>query len=80
MVLTPQGRDGHMLCGRGSGEGLSRGKQGVGNSLLIPERDKGWPREKEGAPLSPQTWNKTRKEMAENTFFSPSFLVEKKAR
>ena len=41
---------------------------------------KGERREKEGASLSPQTWKEARKEMAESTFFSPIFLVEKKVR
>ncbi len=53
-----------MLFAEGFGKGISRGNQGVGNSLLIPERDKERAKGRgEGSFLAHQILQKAREEI-----------------
>jgi len=53
-----------MLFAEGLGKRVSRGNQGVGNSLLIPERDKERAKERgEGNFLTHQTLQKAREKI-----------------
>jgi len=63
----------------GFGKRVSRGSQGVGNSLLIPQRDKERPRgEGKGVSLPTRDGKGPGKDWRKARFFLLLFLIKKK--
>jgi hypothetical protein len=69
---------GIVLFAAGFGQSVSRGSQGVGDSLLIPERDKERPRgEGRGISLPTIDGRSSGKRLAKSTLLFATFLLKK---
>ena len=68
-----------MLFAAGFGQRVSRGSQGVGNSLLIPQRDKERPRgEGKGISLPTRDEKSSEKRLAKSTLLFAPFSSKEK--